>query len=93
MLKGAEMFDKVKAALRITHNKLDNEIQDVINAAMQTLQTRGINAVGRECDPLILNAVTLYAKWQMNYQDKSEQFKRAWDSALIMLALSGDYNE
>ena len=87
------MLDKIKTALRISHNKLDDEIQDVIDAAIQSLVAHGIDAVGRECDPLILNAVKLYCRWQFNYMDKADQFEKAWKAALVMLAVCGDYDE
>lgn len=87
------MLEKIKTALRISHNKLDNEIQDVIDAAMTSLDVHGINASGHDSDPLILNAVKLYAKWQMNYMDKADQFERAWKAAVIMLSLSGEFND
>lgn len=87
------MLEKIKTALRISHNKLDSEIQDVIDAAIMSLDMHGVNASGHECDPLIVNAVKLYAKWQMNYMDKADQFERAWKAALIMLSLCGEYND
>ena len=87
------MLDKIKTALRISHNKLDSEIQDVIDAAVTSLDMYGINASGHESDPLIVNAVKLYAKWQMNYMDKADQFERAWKAAVIMLSLCGEYND
>ena len=92
-MKGAEMFEKVKESLRITHSKLDAEIQDIIDAAVHSLTAHGVNATGHEGDPLILNAVKLYAKWQMNYQDQADRYEKAWNAALVMLALCGDYNE
>ena len=87
------MLEKIKTALRISHNQLDSEIQDVIDAAMTSLMAAGVHSAGHESDPLIVNAVKLYAKWQMNYMDKSDQFEKAWKAAVVMLSLCGDYND
>ena len=86
-----EMFEKVKAAIRISHDSLDDEIQDVIDAAILSLNAHGVVTDGHEDDALILNAVKLYAKWQFDYCGKSEQFEKAWNAAIVVLALCGDY--
>lgn len=90
------MLDKVKMALRITHIALDDEIQDVIDAALASLNAHGVATDGRtgnEPDPLILNAVKLYARWQFDYMGKASQFEKAWQAALVVMALCGDYED
>lgn len=56
-----ELLEKVKLALRIKHSKLDDEIQDNIEACLLDLQMHGI-VHKDETDPLIQNAVKLYCK-------------------------------
>ena len=85
------MFTKVKMALRITHTALDTEIQDVVDAALLSLQKHGVATTGHEDDALIINAVKLYARWQFNYMNKADQFEKAWNAAIVVLALCGDY--
>ena len=90
------MLEKVKLALRITHIALDDEIQDVIDAALASLNAHGVATDGRtgdEPDPLILNAVKLYARWQFDYMGKASQFEKAWQAALVVMALCGDYED
>lgn len=87
------LFTKTKLALRISHTALDSEIQDVIDAALLSLQKHGVATTGHEDDALIINAVKLYARWQFNYMNKADQFEKAWNAALIVLALCGDYEE
>ena len=89
----SELFVKVKAAIRISHGMLDDEIQDVIDAALASLNAHGVATDGNESDPLIINAVKLYARWQFNYMNKADQYEKAWNAALIVLALCGDYEE
>lgn len=87
------MLQKIKTALRITHNALDSEIQDVIDAALMSLNYHGVQTEGHADDPLILNAVRLYARWQFNYLDKAAQFEKAWKAAVVVLSLCGEYGE
>lgn len=87
------LFTKVKSAIRITHNVLDSEIQDVIDAALSSLNAHGVVTDGNEDDALIINAVKLYAKWQFDYCGKADQFEKAWKAAIVVLALCGDYEE
>lgn len=87
------LFTKVKASIRITHNALDSEIQDVIDAALSSLNAHGVETDGNEDDALIVNAVKLYAKWQFDYCNKADQWEKAWKASIVVLALCGDYVE
>ena len=55
------ILDKVKLAIRISHTKLDTDIQDNITGCLTDLQVHGIKYAD-ESDPLILNAVKLWCK-------------------------------
>ena len=86
------MLNKVKQSLRITHSELDGEISNLIDAAMMDLSISGIVKFS-ENDPLILRAVTLYAKANFGLSnDESEKFLQGYTSLKIHLALCGDYN-
>lgn len=86
------MLAKIKQSLRITHDELDGEISDLIEAAMMDLSISGIVKFP-ENDPLILRAVTLYAKANFGLSnDESEKFLQGYTSLKIHLALCGDYN-
>ena len=87
------MLEKIKTALRITHDYLDAEIQDSIDAAVMSMKAHGVDALSNENDPLILNAIKLYAKWQFDYMGKAERWEKAWNAAIVLLALCGDYDE
>jgi len=88
----SELFTKVKAAIRIGHNSLDDEIQDVIDAALLSLNAHGIATTDQD-DALVINAVKLYARWQFDYCGKADQWEKAWNAALVVMALCGDYDE
>ena len=55
------MLEKIKIALRISHNKLDDDIQSNIEACLADLEVCGI-VFAETADPLILNAVKLYCR-------------------------------
>lgn len=88
------MLEKVKLSLRISHNALDAEIQDCINACFMDMQRVGVklpeNLVS---DALICQAVKLYARWHFDYEQKAERYHLAYDSLRDSLSLDGDYHD
>lgn len=87
------MLEKVRTALRITHNKLDDELQDVINACIYDLSISGIKNID-ENDPLIQQAVKTYAKAEYEQDvNKANRLTQAYVSLKISMSLCGDYTE
>lgn len=64
-----EVLQKVKLALRISHNALDGDILDNISACIKDLENAGLYSVDAQ-DPMILNAVKMYCRAM--YTDKTE---------------------
>jgi uncharacterized phage protein (predicted DNA packaging) len=62
-MANTETLAKVKQALRISHDKLDGDIQDNISACLEDLKIHGIPGP-QESEPLILNAIKLYVRAQ-----------------------------
>ena len=57
------ILKKVKLALRRSHSKLDEDLQEDIDACMADLVACGVTYCGRmDNDPLILSAIKLYCK-------------------------------
>ena len=56
-----DTLNKVKVFIRISHNKLDQDITDDIDGCLADLRTHGI-VHKDDTDPLILNAIKLYCK-------------------------------
>ena len=54
-------LEKIKQALRISHSKLDDDIQATIDAGLADLQVAGVKFKGEE-DPLIYNAIALWCR-------------------------------
>lgn len=85
------MLQKIKQALRLTHSKLDVEVQDLIDAALLDLSISGVRRFP-EGDVLILRAVTLYCKANFGSTEYSEHFQAGYDALKQHLSLCGDYN-
>lgn len=92
------MIDKVKLALRLTGNAYDDEVNDLIDAAIADLRLVGIVIPDNEegspdvsGDPLLVRAVVLYAKAEFGYDADAERYRKAYDYLKCALSLSGDY--
>ena len=86
------MLDKVREALRITHNKLDDELQDVISACKTDLKIAGITKLDDD-DPLIQQAVKTYCKAEYEQDvNKANRLTQAYVSLKISMCLCGEYN-
>ena len=54
-------LEKIKQALRTSHNRLDDDIQADIDACLADLQLVGVKYKGED-DPLIFNAIKLWCR-------------------------------
>lgn len=85
----------IKDSMRITHNKLDDQIGRDINSCLSDLVMCGI-AVKDEHDvaindPLIDKAVELYCKAQADYQGEANRYNRSYESLRNAMQGCGDY--
>lgn len=90
------IVEEVKTALGgIATTRLDGEIDSCISAAALDMREAGI-AIGvtdtEALDPLLKQAVKLYARAYFNYQGMSERWERAYKATRNTMALSGNYN-
>ena len=84
-------LEKIKLALRISHGKLDEDIQADIDACMADLKLAGI-IHAPESDPLIFNAIKLWCR--SLYTDdtaKGAEYKRRYDSLKACLQVAEGY--
>lgn len=81
--------EEVKAAIRVTSSKLDEEVQSTIDAAFLDLGTAGVQKVD---DALVDQAVKQYARWQFDYMGKADQYQRAYTDLKSALSLIPEYN-
>lgn len=87
------MLQKIKDALRVSGSALDEEIQDLIEAAQADLRLSGITK--DETDPLIIRAITIYCKAHFGYEEpaQAELFMKSYQALKTHLALSQEYTE
>lgn len=93
------MLDKVKKALRISKATFDDEVTDLIDAAIADLRLVGINvpenvgSSGSPDDPLFVRAIILYCKANFGYIDGAERYRAAYDYLKCALSLAGGNDE
>lgn len=86
------LIDSVKAALRITSNDMDDEINDLIYAAKADLGIGGVKTV-LDTDPLVIQAVKLYCKAHFGDNDSDNKFFNAYQTLKIAMGLAGEFRE
>jgi hypothetical protein len=87
----SDILIKIKLALRITHTKLDEDMQADIDACLADLKVCGIIHAGSD-DPLIFNAVKLYCR--SIYTDdtaKGTEYLRRYDALKSCLMMAEGY--
>ena len=85
------MLEKIKKSLRITTDELNEEIEDLIEAAKLDLSISGVEKI-EDDDKLIIRAVTLYCKAQFGYDNpEADRFQQTYDSLKTHLSMSSDY--
>lgn len=84
------LVEKVKRDLRISHSKLDEDIQDNIEACKLDMERVGINPL--KSDLLMEKAIKLYCRWQYNFENQADRYMNAYQSLRNALSLCGDYN-
>lgn len=85
------MLETVKKAIRVTTDKLDDEIVTIIEACKLDLLLSGVNRID-ETDPLIKRAIIIYTKANFGSSVDSEKFQQSYNVLKCSLALASDYN-
>lgn len=89
------MLESVKRELRITNQAYDQEVIDLIDAAMIDLKIPQIDETKiLDTDPLIKRAIILYCKANFGLDNKdSEKYQKAYDNLAEKLSLSLLYKD
>lgn len=86
------MLEKIKLALRIATDVLDDEIQNDIDACMKDLERVGIVNIDQD-DATIIRLAELYCKSALNFEDKGENYERAYRYMRDGISLFDEYNQ
>jgi hypothetical protein len=84
------MLEKVKMSLRITHDALDSDISDTIDACKRDLSISGVEII-EDTDELIIQACKTYARAEYDFGGKGEKYKESYELLKQHLSLCGDY--
>lgn len=85
------LLERVKVAIRRSHNKLDDDLQADINACLQDMTMRGI-VFPSPNDPLVIAAVKLYCRsTTTDDPQKAAQFYSRYESLRDSMLLSSQY--
>ena len=86
------MLEKVKLSLRITTNAFDEELNDLIAAALADLGISGVTTL-TETDPLIIRAVTTFCKANFGEPSEYERLKASYDEQKAQLKTATGYTD
>ena len=87
------LLQRVKTALRVSHNKLDEDIQADIDACLADLKLCGVTFDEGAPDALIFNAVKLYCRSTFTDDPaaKGAEYLRRYEALKASLMLAGEY--
>lgn len=90
------LLDKTKVALRVTTNAFDDEITDLINAALADLGIVDIKPellTASDPLPLVQRAVMTYCRLHFGEPDDYERLKESYDEQKSQLLMNSTYTE
>ena len=79
-------LEQVKTDLRISHNKLDEDIQATMQAALLDLSSGGAST--STDDELQDIAVKLYCRWHYDFAGQADRYHDAYESLKNVLSLT-----
>jgi len=85
------MLESIRLSLRLTGDTFDTEIAEIIEACKLDLKLAGVSTISDD-DPLVLRAVTLYAKGHFGFADIGDKYLQSYESLKMSLCLAGDYS-
>ena len=88
-----QILNKARVALRIKTNAFDDEILDLIKAAISTLETRGVTVTATDnmVEPMVLRAILTYVRMHFGQPDDYDRLKEAWETQLGQLMTTSGY--
>lgn len=85
-----DILNRIKMALRISHDKLDEDVQSDIDACLADLRLVGVSVDAT--DPLIFNAVKLWCRSLYTTDaDKAAEWLKRYESLKACLMMASGY--
>lgn len=86
------MLEKVKLALRISTNKYDTELSDLIDAAQLDLGIAGV-ILPDTLDALVTRAIITYCKMSFGLPEDYDRLKKSYDEQKAQLSNATGYTD
>ncbi len=86
------MLEKVKTALRIMTDVFDEELSDLIDAALLDMGIAGVT-VPDQFDPLVVKAVITYCKMSFGLPEDYDRLKKSYDEQKAQLSNATGYTD
>ena len=83
---------KVKMALRITTNAFDDELTDLISAALEDMGIAGV-VIDDDTDAIVARAVITYCKMSFGLPEDYDKLKKSYDEQKAQLSNATGYTE
>lgn len=83
---------KVKMALRITTNAFDDELTDLISAALEDMGIAGV-VIDDDTDAIIVRAIITYCKMSFGLPEDYDKLKKSYDEQKAQLSNATGYTE
>lgn len=90
MLDITVTVEEMRSMIRISHDKLDDELKMLKEAYLTDLSMSGVNTIPAE-DMLSLAILRLYLRWQMNYNGEADRYRQSYEAAKIAMSLASEY--
>lgn len=87
-----ELLSKVKLSLRIMTTAFDEEINDLIEAAILDMGIAGVDYISTD-DKLIVRAIITYCKMNFGESDNYAVYKQTYDEQKAQLSMATGYTE
>lgn len=87
------LLNKAKLTLRITTDAFNEEIEDLIKAGYEDLNTRGVMTQEKAESPMLIRAVMTYVRYHFGDPDNPEKLKASYDEQKAQLMTTSEYTE
>ena len=86
------MLDAVKRALRLTGHAYDEELTELIHAALLDLGIAGVTEYGED-DALVLNAVKTYCKMNFGHPEDFDRLQASYEAQKGAMQIATGYTD
>ena len=82
--------EEMRKMLRISHNRIDEDLNDLKAAYLSELSMAGVERIPED-HSLAKNGLRLYLRWQENYNGEAERYREAYRGVKIAMSLAEEY--